>query len=73
MIEPANKELSIRQQCNLLSLPRSSYYRQAVPESEENLKVMRAIDEQYTMHPWYGSRTMVYILFRAGYKVNRKQ
>lgn len=73
MIEPANKELSIRQQCNLLSLPRASYYRPALPESAENLKVMRVIDEQYTLHPWYGSRTMVYILFRDGYRVNRKR
>ena len=73
MIEPDNKELSIRQQCKLLSLPRSSYYRQAVPESEENLKVMRVMDECYTRHPFYGSRKLVFILSRAGYKVNRKR
>lgn len=73
MVEPCNPEMSIRRQCELLGLPRSSYYRPAMMENEENLKLMIIIDEQYTKHPWYGSRTMVHYLSRTGYKVNRKR
>lgn len=65
--------MSIRRQCELIGLARSGYYRPEVTESEENLNLMRIIDEQYTKHPRYGSRTMEYYLSRMGYKVNRKR
>jgi len=45
MIEKDHKELSIVRQCELLSINRSSYYYQPVPENEEDLKLMRLIDE----------------------------
>ncbi len=35
--------------------------------------LMRLIDEEYTRHPFYGSRRMVAILERQGYEVNRKR
>ena len=75
MIEPEHETLSIARQCHLLSLPRSSYYRcgKLVQESEENLALMRLIDEQYTRYPFYGSRQMRNALRRQGYKVNRKR
>jgi hypothetical protein len=41
-------ELSVRRQCELLGLNRSSVYYEAAVESEENLALMRLIDEQYT-------------------------
>ena len=55
MVEPDNQDLSIRRQCDLLELSRSSYYRPPVFETEENLKLMRMIDEEYTRHPFFGS------------------
>lgn len=72
MVEPDNAELSIRRQCELISLPRSSYYRTAATENEGNLTLMRLIDEEYTRHPFFGSRKMVLYLLRNGHKVNRK-
>ena len=42
-------------------------------ESRENLKLMRLIDEEYTRHPFYGSRKMRDYLGRCDYKVNRKR
>lgn len=75
MIEPSHISLSIQRQCELLNLPRGSYYR-GVPEkqeSEENLELMRLIDEEYTRHPFYGSRKMRDYLRRKGYPVNRKR
>lgn len=42
-------------------------------ESAENLELMRLIDEEYTRHPFYGSRKMRDWLQRQGYAVNRKR
>lgn len=74
-IEPAHPQLSVVRQCELIGLPRASYYRQrlAEAESEENLALMRLIDEEYTRHPFYGSRQMRNHLRREGYRVNRKR
>lgn len=74
MIEPRHAKLSIQRQCALLDLPRSSYYRTAaVKETDFNLELMRLIDEEYTRHPFYGTRKIRDILRRQGYPVNRKR
>ena len=65
--------MSIAEQCELLGLARSSYYYASVPESAENLRLMRRIDEQYLATPFYGSRRMAKHLLRAGQRVNRKR
>jgi putative transposase len=57
-IDAGHRELSIRRQCELLELERSSYYYQPAEETAENLSLMRAIDEEYTRHPFYGSRRL---------------
>ena len=72
-IEPDYPGLSIVAQCELLDLPRSSYYYAPVPECAENLQLMRLIDEQYLATPYYGSRRMAQYLVRAGHCVNRKR
>lgn len=72
-IEPGHRELSIAAQCELLGLPRSSYYYEPAPESAENLRWMRRIDEQYLVTPFYGSRRMTDHFLRAGYSINRKR
>ena len=72
-IEPGHHELSIAAQCELLGLPRSSYYYEPAPESRENLALMRQIDEQYLETPFYGSRRMAQHLQRVGHDVNRKR
>jgi putative transposase len=75
MIEPDHSQLSIMRQCTLLGLPRANYYRNATraKESEENLNFMRLIDEEYTRHPFFGSRKMRDYLRRLGHRVNRKR
>lgn len=50
--------ISIRRQCELLGGNRGSLYYQSPGESEENLQLMRLIDEQYTKTPFFGSRRM---------------
>jgi putative transposase len=72
-MEPGHPELSVRRQCALLGLNRSSLYYEPVPETVENLRLMRRIDEQYTACPYYGSRKMTVWLVQQGEVVNRKR
>ena len=66
-------EISIRRQCGLLGANRSGLYYQPLGESEDNLQLMRLLDEQYTRAPFYGSRRMVEWLGTKGFEVNRKR
>jgi len=74
-IQPTDPNLSIQRQCDLIGLPRSSYYREGSAEQEtpENIEIMRFIDKEYTDHPFYGTRQMRNVLRRKGYKINRKR
>jgi putative transposase len=65
--------LSIRHQCELLGLNRSTFYLPAATESEEDLRLMRLIDRQFVATPFYGSRRMTAFLNRSGETVNRKR
>jgi putative transposase len=58
----------------LLWLPRSSFYYSPVPESEENLCLLRLLDELYLEHPTLGSRKLAVLLSsRSGLEINRKR
>ena len=65
--------MSIRRQCELLGLCRSTWYTEPAPESAANLALMRLIDEQYTRCPFYGSRRIAAWLRTQGQVVNRKR
>src|SRR4030042_567790 len=54
MIDRDLAMFSIRRQCELISLNRSSLYYQPAGESEENLRLMHLLDRQYTKTPFYG-------------------
>jgi putative transposase len=54
-------------------LARSSYYYEPRGESEENLVLMRLLDEQYTRTPFYGARKMAAWLHTQGYPVERRR
>ena len=68
-----NPEIPVSQQCELLSLPRSSFYYKPEGEDDVNLELMRMIDEEYTRHPFYGARRMAAWLRARGFSVNRKR
>ena len=65
--------MSVRRQCELLGLSRSSLYYQPGGGTAEDLRLMRKIDEQYTACPFYGSRRMTAWLTNQGEEVNRKR
>ena len=47
MIDHGHPRLSVVRQCELVSISRSSFYREPTPESEATLRLMRLIDEQF--------------------------
>jgi putative transposase len=74
MIDTNHPALSIRHQCELLDLNRSTFYWQPAGESPLNLELMRLIDKEYTRAPFYGYRKMTARLNDPhGYQVNHKR
>lgn len=65
--------LSVARQCELLSLPRSSYYYESSRDDSYNHELKRLIDEEYTRHPFFGYRRITHWLKNQGYSVNRKR
>ena len=63
----------MRRQCELLGLSRSSLYYEPAAETAENLRLMRLLDEEYTAHPFLGSRRLTKWLIEQGEEVNRKR
>jgi putative transposase len=72
-VEQGHPQLSISRQCELLGLARASFYYEPATQSQENLNLMRLIDQQYTAQPVYGSRRMTVWLQGQGHDVNRKR
>jgi putative transposase len=60
-------------QCELLNISRSSLYYQPMNPADEELTILRLLDEQYLKTPFYGSRRMTVHLQQLGYSVNRKR
>jgi putative transposase len=57
-IEPGHPQLTVARQCELVGLPRSTWYHAPAGETAENLALMKRIDQQYLQTPFYGSRKM---------------
>ena len=73
VIDPTNMAISVRRQCELVGLNRSTWYYAPKPESEENLRVMRLLDEQYTRTPFDGWPRMTAYLRGQGEEINHKR
>lgn len=67
------QEISLRRQCELVGLNRSSYYFRPQALDEETMELLRLIDEEYTRHPFLGTRRMRVYLRNLGYPLNRKR
>lgn len=65
--------ISMNRQCKMLSIHRSGLYYSPCGESEENLRFMRLLDEQYLHTPFYGYRKLTEWLNEKGNKVNSKR
>jgi putative transposase len=72
-LDRAHRVLSIRRQCQLLGLARSGVYRTPAPANDNDLALMRRIDELFTAWPFLGSRRIARMLRGDGEAVNRKR
>ena len=68
-----HETLSIRRQCKLLGVARSNVYRLPRPANDDDLLMMRLIDELFTAWPFLGSRRIAFMLREKGYSINRKR
>lgn len=66
LIEPQALGISLRRQCRLLSVSRSSVYHTRQDLLPFDLELMRLIDEEHLRTPVYGSRRMTTHLKRLG-------
>jgi putative transposase len=66
-------DLSQEKQCKLLTIHRSGLYYNSLGESEENLKIMRLLDEQYFETPFYGALKLLALLKEYGFSINLKR
>gem|GEM_PF-122203 len=73
MIERDHADLSVGEQCALLSIPRSSFYHMPQGETEQNLALMQLIDVQFLETPFFGVRQMTWPLRNEGHEVNEKR
>jgi putative transposase len=71
LVDRDHPDLSLKTQCDLLSLNRTHLYYQPLPTSPEELAVKRRIDELYTACPFYGSRKIT-VLLQQEMTINRK-
>jgi putative transposase len=69
----ASARPSMRRQCELLGVSRSSLYYEPVAPDAEELALMRRMDELHLKRPFFGSRMMTRTLKLEGLEVNRKR
>ena len=67
------EEISVKRQCELLEVNRSSFYYVPRQESSYNQELMKLIDRQYMKTPFYGVMRMTTYLRNIGYPVNAKR
>jgi putative transposase len=72
LVEPT-VSVSMRRQCELLGVNRSSLYYEPVEPDAEELALMRRMDELHLKHPFFGSRMLTQTLKQQGLVINRKR
>ncbi len=72
MIDPKEK-ISITEQCELLALPRSSFYYKRIAVSSSELEMMLEIDKIHLELPFYGSRKIMLELRKRGFSASRNK
>ena len=71
LIDPGYKELSIVRQCEVLGIHRSGFYFTPKPVCEEDLRIMRLMDELHLEDPCRGTRRLVDELLEKGVRIGR--
>ena len=72
MIEP-DHALPLKRQAELVGISRGTVYYQPQPVSEDDLALMRRLDELHLEHPFAGSRMLRDMLKLEGHRIGRKR
>jgi len=72
-VERRHRRLSLARQCKLVGIRRSSVYYQRKPIPQGDLDLMAAMDRQYLVAPYFGSRRMQACLQAQGHSIGRKR
>lgn len=73
-LDNSGRDVSLKDQCELLGISRSSAYYEPVPVSAEDIDLMNRIDKIHTDFPFYGARKIAPVLTReVGFTVGRKR
>ena len=72
-IDPLNKDLSVRRQCDLLQVNRSTIYYKAYATSADDTSLLNEIRDIWERYPFYGYRRITIELQSKGYDVNHKR
>ena len=73
LVEPSHEIISVSRQCEVLGLPRSTFYYQPCRDTEVNEFLMQVLDRLYIRTPFYGYRRMTASFRQMGYPVNGKR
>jgi putative transposase len=73
LIKGGDMKLTIKDQCRLLGLNRSSYYYQELELSVDDQAILNRMDEIFTEHPYYGTRRMMHVLKNEDIDIGRKK
>ena len=73
VVDRLHPSLSIKRQCELLDISRSGFYYQPKGVSEGDLSLMKLIDRQYLVTPFFGTRKIAVCLKSEGHLINRKR
>lgn len=72
LLEKGNREITVKRQCFLLGISRSTAYYESVKQPEDE-KLLQTMDEIYTACPFYGKRKMKVELIRKGFSIGIKK
>lgn len=72
MVDKKHKQLSVVQQCMLLSVSHSGFYYEYKPVSQRQLTIMNAIDKIHTEYPFYGFRKIRIALMEEHIFIGKK-
>jgi putative transposase len=73
LIDSDHAELSLREQCKLLQVNRSTYYYKAAEICNDSVDLLNEIREIWERYPFFGYRRITKELKFKGHKINRKR
>jgi putative transposase len=71
LVNKEDKQFCVEHQCQLLSIPKSTYYYRPIGIKEEDLQIMRMMDELYIEDPTRGTRRYAGEISKLGYHLGR--